>query len=222
MVMAVPAGAFIFSNLFIPGKEIIIMADQYPKKPVSYEKGQAPVLPPPPRPMGAAMPPPNDMRRPVQRMDFYDEDDLDLPRPAAKRRSDLSGRQMPGMMKDPTGPMESPPLFIKIEKYRDVVRNLMEIKSFVLNLRDALDVMDDIQREISNGVNIAKKTLDELNMLLSNLDSYLVKPESVDRAMAAEPYEVRQNTQQTEELENYVKDVYGQLEKLKTQLKSLS
>jgi hypothetical protein len=194
------------------------MAEQIPKKPVSYSRDQPSVLPPPPRPMGAA--PPQEMRRVVQKPEYLDDDDFDLPRPVTKRP--VSSRPMPGSFKEPMGPMDSPPLFIKIDKYREVVRNLMEIKSFVLNLRDALDVMDDIQREISNGVNIAKKTLDELNMLLSNMDSYLVKPEAMEHAMDNEPFEQKQVPRQSEELDNYVKDVYGQLEKLKTQLKSLS
>ncbi len=129
----------------------------------------------------------------------------------------------PPTMAPPSPVSGSPPLFIKIEKYREVVKNLMEAKSFVLNLRDALDALSDVQKEISNGVQVAHKTLDELNENLSSLDSFFIKPGKVQGAVPPGPSAEKPEDAgpQKPPVDNYVKDVYGQLERLRSQLKSL-
>ncbi|MEM5871416.1 MAG: hypothetical protein QW051_00935, partial [Candidatus Aenigmatarchaeota archaeon] len=72
----------------------------------------------------------------------------------------------------------SPPLFIKVERYREIIRAIQDLRTYILNLRDALDILKDMQREIANGIEIAHKTLDDLNIIASNLDSFFVRPQS--------------------------------------------
>jgi hypothetical protein len=122
--------------------------------------------------------------------------------------------------KPPTrpAPSQSPPLFIKVDKYRDVVRNIRELRSYILNLRDALDVLKDMQREIANGIEIAQKTLDELNSITSSLDSFFMKPHTMDRPGE---YEEREELEESDEVDTSMRDVYGQLEKLRAQLRAI-
>ncbi len=113
---------------------------------------------------------------------------------------------------------QSPPLFIKVDKYRDIVRSIRELRSYILNLRDALDVLKDMQKEIANGIEIAHKTLDELNSLTSNLDSFFMKPQAMERP---EGYEEFDEEEERGESQSQMKDVYGQLEKLRAQLRAI-
>ncbi len=124
-------------------------------------------------------------------------------------------------------PPGSPPLFIKIDKYREVLKNIRNLRSYILNLRDALDVLEDMQKELANGIHIAQRTLDELNIILSSLDSLFLKPRAIEHEEIEEKEEEAYKPQHPEaprpkEVESYVRDVYSELEKLRNQLKSLS
>jgi len=117
-------------------------------------------------------------------------------------------------------PSTSPPLFIKVDKYRDIIRNIRELRSYILNLRDALDVLKDMQREIANGIEIAQKTLDELSSITSSLDSFFMKPQTAGRPEGYEEEEFEEEEGRGE-VQEHMKDVYGQLEKLRAQLRAI-
>jgi hypothetical protein len=129
--------------------------------------------------------------------------------------------KLPEIKRVPKQPVteRSPPLFIKVDKYSDVIKNIKELRSNILNLRDALDVLADVQKEISTGIEIAHKNLDKLNIIISNLDSFFLRPHRVEdiRDEVIHPTEG-----ESAEVEDYAKDVYSQLEKLRSQLKSMS
>ena len=147
-----------------------------------------------------------------------------MPRGYQRRPPPVPRAEPPAAAAPPSPVPDSPPLFIKVDKYREVVKNLMEAKSFILNLRDALDALSDVQKEISNGVQVAHKTLDELNENLASLDTFFIRPGRVQGAAAPKPENrgiEEEMIPQKPPVDNYVKDVYGQLERLRTQLKTL-
>ncbi len=113
----------------------------------------------------------------------------------------------------------SPPIFIKVDKYSDIIKNIRDLKSHILNLRDALDVLDDMQKEIMNGIDLAHKTLDELNMIISNLDSFFMRPQGIEHHMEEEIPEPGRMS--PDEVEGYMTDVQTQLQKLRSQLKAI-
>jgi len=115
--------------------------------------------------------------------------------------------------------MTSPPLFIKVDKYRDIIKNIRDLKSHILNIRDALDVLDDMQKEINNGIEIAHKTLDELNIIISNLDSFFLRPQGIEPHM--EEDELEPGRMAPGEVQNYMTDVHTQLQRLRAQLKAI-
>jgi len=115
---------------------------------------------------------------------------------------------------------QSPPLFIKVDKYRDIIKSIRDLRSYILNLRDALDVLRDMQKEVANGIEIAGKTLDELNEITSNLDSFFMKPQTIGGK--AEDFGRPGIGEEEEEARDSMKDVYGQLEKLRAQLRAIS
>ena len=113
----------------------------------------------------------------------------------------------------------SPPLFIKVDKYKNIVKDIRDLKSHILNMRDALDVLGDMQKEVTNGIGIAHKTIDELNTIIANLDSYFLRPQAMDHHMDEDfPRDRRMHES---EVEGQMKDVYGQVEKLRAQLRAI-
>ena len=122
----------------------------------------------------------------------------------------------------PRLPAQSPPIFIKVEKYKDIIKGIRDLRSYILNLRDTLDVLVDMQRELANGIEIAHKTLDELSTILSNLDSFFMKPQGAEGRLG--DFEEREDLEERDidEVHTSMSDVYGHLEKLRAQLKAIS
>jgi len=104
----------------------------------------------------------------------------------------------------------SPPLFIKVDKYTELVKDIQKLKSLSLALRDSLDALSDIEKQLVSGISLAHKTLDEFNQLLSNLDSKLLRIHSLEET----PID-------TKEIDKYIKNVYDQIEKIKQELKMI-
>jgi hypothetical protein len=103
----------------------------------------------------------------------------------------------------------SPPLFIKLDKYSDIVKNLQKLKSFSLAMRDALDAVSDIEKELTSGISLAHKALDEFNHAIANLDSKVLRAHGSDTSA------------DTKEIDDYIKNVYGQMERIKKELGSI-
>jgi hypothetical protein len=104
---------------------------------------------------------------------------------------------------------ETSPVFIKIEKYTEIVKSLHDLKSYALGLRDALDALADVEKEIRNGLDISQRALDRFNQAIAVLDSKLVKLKGADSA-----------PDMPEEIDGYIKGLYGQVEKLKQELRT--
>ncbi|MBM3304095.1 MAG: hypothetical protein FJY76_03280 [Candidatus Aenigmarchaeota archaeon] len=127
----------------------------------------------------------------------------ELPMPSAESPAEAEPRA-------PAKPA-APPLFIKIDKYRDVLKNVQELKSFSVGLRDAMDAIADVEHELKTGLEIANKALDRFNTLLALLDSKLIRIEGVEPA----------DVQTPKEIDDYVKGLYDQIERIKHDLRTI-
>jgi uncharacterized phage infection (PIP) family protein YhgE len=110
-------------------------------------------------------------------------------------------------------PEGTPPLFIKIDKYGDIIKNMQRLKSFSLGLRDALDALSDIEKELNTGLTIANRALDNFNTTINMMDTKLLR--------IAGTTETDKETGVPDELDDYIKNVYEQMTKLKHELKTI-
>jgi len=124
-------------------------------------------------------------------------------RPSAPLRSETSRD-----IEDSAG---SPPVFIKVDKYTDIVKHLQKLKGYSLSLRDALDALSDIEKEINTGITIAHRALDDFNTIISVLDSKITKADSTSDI----------DIDSSEDVDEYVKGIYEQMEKIKAELRSV-
>ena len=132
-------------------------------------------------------------------------------RPAAPQRSiQPAGRdaESPGQ----EGPY--PPLFIKIEKYKDIIQNLQRLKSYALSLRDALDALNDIEKELKTGIELTQRALDDFNAIIAVLDSKLIRLSGGD--------ESEFEGDVPEHMDDYIKGVYDQISKIRDELRTIS
>ncbi len=103
---------------------------------------------------------------------------------------------------------KAPPLFIKIDKYKDIIKNIQELKSYALGLRDALDALGDIEKELKNGLELTNRALDRFNTIISLLDAKLLKFHEVETEVGV-----------PKEVDEYVKDLYDQMKRVRHELK---
>jgi hypothetical protein len=104
----------------------------------------------------------------------------------------------------------SPPLFIKIDKYRELVQNIKELRSGALSLRDALDALTDIEKELRNGINITQNALDRFNTIMTAIDSKLLKVGAEEDVIEV-----------PKDMDDYVKQLYDHVERIKHDLKTI-
>ncbi|MEM5797968.1 MAG: hypothetical protein QW703_00235 [Candidatus Aenigmatarchaeota archaeon] len=102
----------------------------------------------------------------------------------------------------------APPVFIKIDKYSDVVRNLNRLREGMINLRDALHMLSNAEKELQANIENVYRLLDKVADSLGFLDDVLL------RAFKEKPAG-------REDLEGYVKELYNQIEKIKSQLRTV-
>lgn len=116
-----------------------------------------------------------------------------------------------GDISDTVGIHGSPPVFIKIDKYTEIVKNLGNLKSYALSLRDALDAIADIEKELTTGITIAHKALDDFNTIIAVLDSKLLRASAIKDMDVSAPGDV----------DKYIKGIYDQMERIKSELKAI-
>jgi len=114
----------------------------------------------------------------------------------------------------------SPPLFIKVERYKEVLAYIQKLRSNALGLRDALDALNEIQKEVETGLHTSQKALDSFNAILGLLYEKLSRSKKPEKKPEAKPLPAKPRTPQ--EVETYAKELFDELEKLKTNLKKVS
>lgn len=175
-------------------------------------------LPPPAPPSGARMP-----MAPAPMPETAPRAAAPAPAPAPARMperiSDYSEPRMPSKPSPPPRSIArdietsagSPPVFIKVDKYTDIVKHLQKLKGYSLSLRDALDALSDIEKEINTGISIAHRALDDFNTIISTLDSKITKADTTSDI----------DIDSSEDVDEYVKGIYDQMEKIKAELRSV-
>jgi len=115
---------------------------------------------------------------------------------------------------------KTPPLFIKVERYKDIVRSIQQLRSYALSLRDALDALSDLEKELQTGLSICHKALDKFNTLISMLDARLSRTRGAEKEVRAAAEELK--TETPKDIESYVRALHEQMERIREDLKAIS
>ena len=144
---------------------------------------------------------------------------LEVPTPPRKEREGFTLPQIPlpvqpkarAIVPPPSKGQKGPPLFIKIDKYREVVNNLSKLKTYSLSLRDSLDALSEIEKELQRGLSLSNRALDNFNTIIASLDSKISRlpPSDVDEGVMDETSE-------------YVKSLHDQVERIRSDLKGIN
>jgi len=106
------------------------------------------------------------------------------------------------------------PLFVKIERYREVLDRLEEIKGSMNSLKELIELLvqvDDIRRE---GMGMLKEAVGKLMDTIIALDEEFVRPEGAEGEI------IRQPTAESA-VKSYVSDLQAELKQLRKELSKL-
>ena len=116
-----------------------------------------------------------------------------------------------------TGP-ERPafaPLFVKIEKYRNVLRSINDLKTTIIMLKNALTVQRQIEGLRDENRKFLELAINKIDRKIVSLDTEFLKPRGFEEEFPPATYE-------TAGVEGVVDDLKKQIEGLKSELKTIT
>ncbi|MBI4894268.1 MAG: hypothetical protein HY833_00840 [Candidatus Aenigmarchaeota archaeon] len=116
---------------------------------------------------------------------------------------------------DDVNQQASAPLFVKIDRYRNLVSSLGAIKSSMGLLRSSLATMNELEKARQQNMLIVQGTVDKVEKRLAMLDKELVRPSGFTSPSSNEDYQDMHSVGAT------VADLKGQIQQLKSELEQM-
>ncbi len=110
---------------------------------------------------------------------------------------------------------QSAPLFVKVEKYREVITSIQEMKLFISGVKDTFSILQELENVRSDAINIMKVTVQRLEKATMELDSELLRPRGVNIS----PFE--QGETEAKHIESSLTELQKQLLELKQELQGM-
>src|SRR3989338_626518 len=98
---------------------------------------------------------------------------------------------------------DTAPLFVKVEKYREIVGSINELKRFISGIKQLFIVMNELQEIQNNSVNMLRAHVQRLEKSVEWVDQSLLRPAGFEEPMHGE-VEVRQIEQSLSELQREI------------------
>lgn len=112
------------------------------------------------------------------------------------------------------GYRESAPLFIKVEKYRDILSSLQELKTFVSSVKQLFTVMHELETVRGDALKIMRASIQRLEKSLIEIDSELLRPKGFELPEMPGDTEIRH-------VESSLGDLQKQIAALKRELQEI-
>lgn len=107
------------------------------------------------------------------------------------------------------------PLFIKLDRYDELIKTIHALKNNYVALVDVIDVIIGVADEIKNGLNIVENILKDLNSKLADLDAKFMKPSAMEHA------EKEEKIENIDEIERYIREVSIRIEEIRKNLRKV-
>jgi len=177
-----------------------------PPKPSSTETSS----PEPPAPQGGEpeeeLPPepPQETEEPID----------ELEEPSLRLREDSGqGSEIPvtkGPVRD-TGDEEFAPLFVKIDKYREVLQDLESVRSSLNDLKQLFELMNEVDNIKRKGMKELREGISDLTGTLVSMDEKFIRPEGTEEITGESTSGVSKTVG---ELQNQLREIRDSLERI--------
>ena len=116
------------------------------------------------------------------------------------------------------GKVERPafaPLFIKIDRYRNILNVLGQLRTSIVMIRNSFSTLNELEKARLETLRLIEEAVGKVESKLSSLDTELLRPTSAHMDVTPEYQDV-------ETVQATVADLKGQVEQLKAELEQLS
>ena len=150
------------------------------------------------------------------------KDTKDLP-PLRNIKEEVVSPRKPTQTSEETQPRkmeetyQEPPLFIKLDKYRDLVNSLAQLKALTQMIKNSIAALERLQKTQMETISMIKKTLANAEQKINKINSELVKPPMVP-FISTVPELGTEEYQEIESINATVSNLKEQIEQLKQEL----
>lgn len=117
--------------------------------------------------------------------------------------------------------LTSIPLFVKIDRYKDLLDIMNDIKSVVFLAKNTLTIQKQIETLVDENRRLIEEAVKKIDERIAMLDTELTKPATFEKIGYDKPQRVVGEIPD-KSLENVVSDLKRQIESLKLDLKNIS
>jgi len=125
--------------------------------------------------------------------------------------------EMPAVQEEQaTMPAETAPLFVKVDKYKEILSSIQEMKIFISATRQIFSVMYELESIRGDALKILKATLQRLEKSVAEIDTDLLRPRGFDSSDVTHgEAEVHQIEGSLTELQKQLADLRRGLQEMK-------
>ncbi|MEM7826608.1 MAG: hypothetical protein QXQ40_00075 [Candidatus Aenigmatarchaeota archaeon] len=106
----------------------------------------------------------------------------------------------------------SAPLFVKVDKYKEALLNLQEIKTLLNGLKNIFSILEEMEQVKNDAINTLRVTLQRVEKSVIELDSGLLRPADVKLKIEIE------ETPETKAVEDSLMELYNQLNTIRAEI----
>lgn len=110
---------------------------------------------------------------------------------------------------------EFAPMFVKVEKYKDVLSTVQEIKIFISGVKQLFAVINDLEALRSDSLKILRATIGRMEKSLVEIDHELLRPRGFEIEFPHGEIEIRHIEDSLTDLQNQLASLRRELETLK-------
>ena len=108
---------------------------------------------------------------------------------------------------------KSAPLFVKVDKYKELLHGVNEIRAYLSSTKQVFTILQDIETIRSDALKVLRATLQRMEKSVVEVDSELLRPRGAE--FPDEPSEVTHMETSLNELQKQLADLKRELQQLK-------
>jgi chromosome condensin MukBEF ATPase and DNA-binding subunit MukB len=108
---------------------------------------------------------------------------------------------------------KSAPLFVKVDKYKEVLRDVQEQKVFISGMKQLFSILNEIENIRNDALKIMRATVQRLERNVTEIDTELLRPRGLELPTHGE--------EDIHNIEDSLGDLQKQLSALRRQLQEL-
>ncbi|MEM7816300.1 MAG: hypothetical protein QXZ20_00105 [Candidatus Aenigmatarchaeota archaeon] len=111
------------------------------------------------------------------------------------------------------------PLFVKVDKYKEIITTIQEIKTFLAGLRNLFLLLEEIEQTRNDTLNTLRITLQRIEKNIIQLDANFLKTGSEEIEKIKES--IKPKTVEVNELEDSLRKLHEELSSMKSEIEKM-